>query len=520
MPIISCLCVCQAAGALTAKLKVSRIAGSTIRTQAIERCGTLATEPHSFGVFKSTLFALHSKIVLLLTDTKNILFVLIFCFDNTSIPVTRNLIKKDALNNQRQHLSEINKAALESVRGESITGKILRQHALEGSVAVVAIGKAAASMMKGAVSALGKQLDAGLIITKLGHCGDKQNFTDEGVVESIPCIEAGHPVPNADSLRAGKGLLGFIEQQPLSHTLVFLISGGTSSLVEILPEGVSLADLQKVNEWLLGSGLNIAAMNNVRANISCLKNGRLAKYLDGRKVLNLMISDVPGDKPHVIGSGLLSPNPDLQKSLPEVLKFELSDLEIPGWLDRLLENTEQAPLASDVCFNTVDTHVIATIKDAKQAAATAARALGYEVILHKELICGDALDAGKELAHTLRDSSSALHIWGGETTVHLPENRGVGGRNQHLALAAATVLDGSNDCWLLVAGTDGSDGSTADAGAMVDGKTLAKGYLAGFYAEKALAEANSGAFLAASGDLIRTGPTGTNVMDLVIGLKV
>ncbi len=391
----------------------------------------------------------------------------------------------------------------------------LMQRDLEGSFAIVAIGKAASSMMSGAVVALGKQLDAGLIITKTGHCVDVQNIVDTGIKEGITCIEAGHPVPDENSLSAGKELLFFIDRQPLSRTLIFLISGGTSSLVEILPDGVTMADLQKLNEWLLGSGMDIAMMNNVRANISCLKGGRLAKYLDGRKVLNLMISDVPGDRPHVIGSGLLSPNPDLQKSLSNVLIGKL-----PKWLDQLLQNTEQAPLVTDTCFNTIDTHVIATIMDAKQAAAEAARILGYETVLHEEVIRGDALATGKELAHTLCDSRPALHIWGGETTVCLPDNPGRGGRNQHLALAAATVLDGSSDCWLLAAGTDGSDGPTANAGAVVDGETLTRGFLAGFEAEKMLARADSGTFLAATGDLLHTGPTGTNVMDLVIGLKI
>ncbi len=413
------------------------------------------------------------------------------------------------MENKRKHLLEIYNAALESVQGESCVRESLKQYALDESFAVVAIGKAAASMMRGAVITLGAQLDAGLIITKAGHCGDVQNVADDGVAKTIRCIEAGHPVPNENSLFAGKELLFFIDRQPLSRTLVFLISGGASSLVEILPEGISLADLQKLNEWLLGSGLDIASMNNVRGNASCLKSGRLAKYMSGRKVLNLMISDVPGDDPHVIGSGLLSPNSGLQKSLSKSEE----------WLDKLLQNTVKAPLASDACFNVIDTHVIATIGDAKQAAATAAQALGYQVILHKEIICGDALTTGKNLAQLLRDSCPALHIWGGETTVRLPENPGRGGRNQHLALGAATVLDGCKNYWLLAAGTDGSDGPTDDVGAIVDGETLTRGSLAGLDAEKALAKANAGAFLDASGDLLRTGPTGTNVMDLVMGLR-
>lgn len=372
-------------------------------------------------------------------------------------------------------------------------------------------------MMRGAISVLGEQLAAGLTVTKSGHGGGD-------IAEVFQCIEAGHPVPNENSLLAGEELLSFIDRQSPSRTLVFLISGGTSSLVEVLPNGMSLADLQKVNAWLLGSGLDIATMNNVRGIFSCIKSGRLAKYMDGRKVLNLMISDVPGDVPHVIGSGLLSPNPDLQKPLPMLLKSELSNHEIPKWLDNLLKQlpkeSNQAPLVSDACFNTIDTHIIANINEAKQAAATAAQTLGYDVILHEEMITGDALAAGKALAKQLCESRPALHIWGGETTVHLPENPGVGGRNQHLALAAATVLDGHHNCWLLAAGTDGSDGPTIEAGALVDGGTLARGISSGLDVEVVLAEANAGAFLAASDDLIRTGPTGTNVMDLVIGLKV
>ena len=424
------------------------------------------------------------------------------------------------MKNPRHHLFEVYKAALLSVQGGSRTHESLNQCVLDDSVSVVAIGKAAASMMGGALSALGARLEAGLIITKSGYCEGGKDFAGGSTAKKIQCIEAGHPIPDKRSLSAGKELLSFIDRQPLSRTLVFLISGGTSSLVESLPEGVSLTDLHKLNEWMLASGLGITAMNSVRGTISCIKSGRLAKYINGRKVINLLISDVPGDAPHIIGSGLLSANPDVKKSLPEALKSALPNHKIPKWLDQLVVNTEQAPLANDACFNSIDTHVIATIMDAKRAAANAASAFDYEVILHEELIHGDAVATGKQLAHDLHNSRPALHIWGGETTVCLPENPGRGGRNQHLALAAATVLDGHKDYWLLAAGTDGSDGPTTDSGGLVDGETLARGISSGFDAEIALAEANSGEFLAATNDLICTGPTGTNVMDLVIGLKI
>jgi len=139
--------------------------------------------------------------------------------------------------------------------------------------------------------------------------------------------------------------------------------------------------------------------------------------------------------------------------------------------------------------------------------------------LHSEFIHGDAFTSGQSLAKVLCDSEPAFHIWGGETTVCLPDKPGRGGRNQHLALAAAQLLDGREDCYLLSAGTDGSDGPTEDAGALVDGGTLARGRSMGYEVEKALSGADSGSFLMASNDLIRTGPTGTNVMDLVLGLK-
>ena len=420
----------------------------------------------------------------------------------------------------RHHIFEVYKAALLSVQGESRTHEWLKQCALNDSVSVVAIGKAAASMMGGALSALGPQLEAGLIITKTGHCEDGVDFESGSPVKSIQCFEAGHPIPDIRSLSAGMELISFIERQPLSRTLVFLVSGGTSSLVESLPEGVSLTDLQKLNEWMLASGLGIIALNNVRGIISCIKSGRLAKYINDRKAINLLISDVPGDAPHVVGSGLLSANPDLKKSFPAVLKSTLSNHDTPKWLNQLAVNTEQAPLATDACFNSIDTHVIATIADAKGAAASAASTFGYEVILHEELIHGDAVVTGKQLAHELCHSRPGLHIWGGETTVCLPENPGRGGRNQHLALAAATALNGHKNCWLLAAGTDGSDGPTTDAGGLVDGETLARGISSGLDAELALAEASSGEFLAVTNDLIRTGPTGTNVMDLVFGLKI
>jgi hydroxypyruvate reductase len=372
-------------------------------------------------------------------------------------------------------------------------------------VAIVAIGKAATSMMEGAVIELGDQVQHGLIITKSGHCHYK-----DSELRNIHCIEAGHPVPDQRSLDAGQKLITFLEQQSPEVTVLFLISGGSSALVEMLSPEISLADWQRINEWLLASGLDIQQMNRVRTAMSTLKGGRLAKCLEGSKVLNLMISDVPGDETYIIGSGLLSPCPESARILPH----------LPGWIERLLEVQQPIPSATDKCFDLVDTRVIATLHDAIHAAGQAAKKAGFHVRVHEALIQGDAESTGRKLARKLCNSEPGVMIWGGETTITLPPNPGVGGRNQHLALAAAMELNGNEHCWFLAAGTDGSDGPTNYAGALVDGGTVSRGISAGLSPELALSKADAGRFLEASHDLISTGPTGTNVMDLIIGLKI
>jgi glycerate 2-kinase len=193
-------------------------------------------------------------------------------------------------------------------------------------------------------------------------------------------------------------------------------------------------------------------------------------------------------------------------------------LELPQWLctlvDRGLE-ARGAPLA-----RSVDPRILASLGDARRAAAQRARELGYAVWEHPDLRGGDAYREGLELAQWLLEAPPGVQVWGGETTVRLPDNPGRGGRNQHLALAAATRIAGFPGVYFLAAGTDGTDGPTEDAGALVDGGTLARGREQGLDVESALTRADAGSFLEASGDLVNTGPTGTNVMDLMLGLKV
>lgn len=409
------------------------------------------------------------------------------------------------MNAQQKPLLEIFHAALRRVRGGGCVSDWLTANKIAPPVYLVAIGKAAAAMTQGALQTLGEKIVRGLVITKAGHLDYtlQKNAT-------LTCIEAGHPLPDEGSLYAGAELLQFLAAVPVDVSILFLLSGGASSLVEVLPEAVSLDDLQRVNRWLLSSGLDISHMNSLRKSVSCIKAGRLLEYLGAQDIQVLLISDVPGDDVATIGSGLLLPQP--------VEKIDMHAL--PKWIVDLCGCAHDRSQVKENIVVHVDHHIVATNRDALQAACDKARALGYPCTLHDELLRGDAVDTGKRLAHAVRQGPLGIQVWGGETTVYLPETPGRGGRNQSLALSAAMELQGADGVFLLAAGSDGTDGPGEDAGALVDGDTIARGRLEGLDAEEFLAAADAGTFLEASGDLLHTGPTGSNVMDIVIGLKV
>ncbi|HHC71822.1 MAG TPA: DUF4147 domain-containing protein [Thiotrichales bacterium] len=398
----------------------------------------------------------------------------------------------------REILLDLYHAALRRVEGEFAVSRWLAGHPLDGDWHLVAFGKAAPAMTRGALKVLGARLREGLVITRRGTldpalCADPR----------IRCLEAGHPLPDRGSLVAGDALLRFLEGAPEDARFLFLISGGGSALVEALPPGRTLEDLQRLNEWLLASGLDIHAMNAIRKRLSLIKGGRLLAPLRGREAVALLISDVRGDDPAVIASG---PLVAVAQPLP-------ADVEFPAWLGAWLE---EAP--PPVAEGRVELHVVARSADALEAAEARAHERGMAVSRHAEFVAGDAATAGERLAVTVVESPGRVHLWGGETTVVLPPGPGKGGRCQQLALAAALRLAGRHGCCLLAAGSDGRDGPGRWAGACVDGDTVARGVAAGMVPEEALAHADAGTFLQASGDLIETGPTGTNVMDLMFGL--
>jgi hydroxypyruvate reductase len=402
----------------------------------------------------------------------------------------------------REHLLLIYNSALKAVNGRDTVAGFLRQHSIQTPISLIAIGKAAMNMAAGAFEVLGSGVSQALLITKWGHL-DRRWLSNY----PITCLEAAHPVPDESSLAAGQELLAFIKQLPSSYPVLVLISGGTSALVEVLASGVTLADLQRVNRWLLGSGLDIHAMNKIRKSLSAIKGGRLATFLEGRPVVNLLISDVPGDDLSAIGSGLLTLSEEI--TLPDSL---------PDWLCALM--AKAPPLAKPADFSKIIQYLIATPATARVAAGDMAKRLGYVVFNQEDLIVGGAESAGHILGQQLCAAEPGIYIWSSETTVELPENPGHGGRCQTLALAAASELADRKDVFLLAAGTDGNDGPGKMAGALVDGGTLVRGNRMGFDdVQVCLKKADAGSFLAASGDLIETGPTGTNVMDVLIGLR-
>ena len=396
------------------------------------------------------------------------------------------------------------RAALDATGGqESVRRRLTEARDFRPRFAF-AVGKAAPAMMAGAFDVPGCRIERALVVTKHGHAGE---VLDSGWPVTV--VESSHPIPDESCLAAGRALVDFVDAVPAGADVLALMSGGASALVEVLPEGFGVRDLARVNEALLAGGHPIGVMNRVRKRISRIKGGRLAQRLAARRTLNLAISDVPGDDPKVIGSGLLVAHADDD--------IAIDGLDLPPWL---VEMGRRAPLLSGAeATDRIRTELVARPADARAAAAGVYRAAGVEVVEHRDLLEGNALEVGCRIGRALAGGAPAAHVQASETTVMLPPRPGRGGRCQSLALAAALELRDRAGVYLLAAGTDGTDGPGEDAGAIVDGKTVARGVAAGLDPGRCLHAADAGTFLEASGDLVRTGPTGTNVMDLVVALK-
>ncbi len=377
-------------------------------------------------------------------------------------------------------------------------------------VRVLAVGKAAGAMAEAFELRARDRIEAGLAITKDGH-GAR--------LERIGLRFAGHPIPDARSEAAAREAMALVSSAAPDVATVVLLSGGASSLMACPAPGLSLADLAQTTDVLLAAGADIDELNTVRKQLSAVGGGRLGRLARSERIEVLAISDVPGDRLDLIGSGPFVTDSSTRADALAVVSRRGLSARLPAAVRSHLGAREPAP---DSVPAHVRTTLLATNADAVAAAAVAAAGIGMQPIVLTPSLMGEAARVGARVAGLgsalvppAGDPRPLCLIAGGETTVTL-RGSGRGGRNQELALAAAIGLQGRSGLDLLAVGTDGGDGPTPAAGAHVDGGTVARGLRAGREAAPALAENDSHGFFAAEGGLVVTGPTGTNVMDLLL----
>ncbi|HLO30077.1 MAG TPA: glycerate kinase [Anaerolineales bacterium] len=407
-------------------------------------------------------------------------------------------------------------AALEAVDPFKAVQRHL-PHSIEGRVFGLGIGKAAIPMMDALAGQI--QLSGGLAVTKFASGLSRRPYS---------VIEGGHPVPDARSLQAGERVLEFVTSLKEEDTLVCLISGGGSALVTA--PYVPLKDLQTLTNLLLASGARIGEINTLRRQLDRLKGGGLARASKA-KIISLILSDVIGNPLEAIASGPTAPDPTTKEDALGILEKYFPSLApetqrgvdsfsldaVTQWLRGTKKRETLKP--DNPIFARVQNIIVGDNKLAAQAALKQAEDEGfYAQILSNELQ-GEARQVGHELAQRLRIESSGRPapfclIAGGETTVTL-RGKGKGGRNQELALAAVTELADLKDVVLIALATDGDDGPTDAAGAVVTGETAQRAESLGLDAASHLSRNDAYPFFEALGDLLMTGPTGTNVNDLI-----
>ena len=378
-----------------------------------------------------------------------------------------------------------------------------------GRTVVVGAGKASAAMAR-AVERHWRGELSGLVITRYGHAAP---------CRSIEVVEAAHPVPDAAGRHAAGRILGMVGGLTADDLVLCLISGGGSALLSLPAPGVSPEDKRTVTAALLRSGATIGEMNCVRKHLSAIKGGRLAAACAPARVVALMISDVPGDDPSVIASGPTVADPTTFAQARAVLaKYAIATPA--GVAEHLRRACEETPKPGDSRLAHVENRLIATPRMALEAAAAAARAAGYTPLILGDAFEGEAREVAKAhaavaLAARRRGQPAGapcVLLSGGETTVTV-RGRGRGGRNAEFLLALALALGGAPGISAIAADTDGIDGSEDNAGAVITPDTLARAAAAGLDAQARLADNDAYGFFAPLGDLVKTGPTLTNVND-------
>ena len=382
---------------------------------------------------------------------------------------------------------------------------------------VVGLGKAGASMAAAAEEILGDRIARGVVVTKYGHVQPTKR---------IRLHEAGHPVPDAAGIAGAQAILDQVKGLGPEDLVLVLISGGGSALTPAPVDGISLAEKQALTKALLACGADIREMNALRKHISRIKGGQLARAATPARVFTLILSDIVGDPLDAIASGPTVPDPTTYADALAILdKYRIRGDISPSIRTHLEAGARgeiaETPKPTDPLFSRVKSLMVASNIQALEAARSEARALGLTPMILSSFIEGETREIARmhaALAREVRasgnpDKPPVCIITGGETTVTL-RGKGTGGRNQEFALAAALDIAGLTDVVVLSAGTDGTDGPTDAAGAIVDGETVARAVAQGLNPRAALDANDAYPFFQRLGDLIITGPTKTNVMDV------
>lgn len=388
-------------------------------------------------------------------------------------------------------------------------------------VVLISFGKASLNMAKGAIKELRDYFSNGIILTN--QIPSEKNFYSI----SIKIFTGGHPIPDENSLKGTEEVLKLIEREKKDSIFFILISGGGSALLSAPKDGIKFKDKIKTVEILLKAGANISDLNCVRKHLSKVKGGNLAKFIYPAPAISFIISDVLGDKLDVIASGPTYPDSTkFEDALKIIEKYKIKD-EVPKNILNFLisgkgAKIEENPQKGDKIFKNIKNFIIGNNEIALKEIKRKAEKMGIEAKIFSKDLRGEAREAGKKLAKIAieekekkKSEEPLLLISGGETTVKV-KGKGKGGRAQELALSFAKNIKDREGIYLLSAGSDGRDGMTDAAGAIVDGNTVKKGEKFGLDADRYLNNNDSYNFLKRTDSLFITGPTGTNVMDFYL----
>lgn len=388
-------------------------------------------------------------------------------------------------------------------------------------ILVIGAGKASGSMGEEVEKLLGPRISQGIVIVP-----DYLKPWPKG--RRITYLGSSHPIPTQKTVHRTAQLVKLAESAGRQDLTIVLLSGGASSLMEYPLPGLTLQDLRKTTGLLLKSGAKIQEINTVRKHLSRVKGGRLAGILRDTHLLTLIISDVIGDEIDAIGSGPTAPDSTTYKDARRVLEKYNIWSKVPSALRKTIErgvkgSLHETPKSGDRVFRNVQNVIVGANRQSCDAAIRRLARSGYRASILSTHLVGEAREAGSILGSILRDirnnrrptSYPAAIVCGGETTVTIMGN-GKGGRNQEIALAASLAIDGTDNVAVGSLATDGVDGPTDAAGAIVDGTTVSRGHKLGMSAEDYLRNNDSYSFLKRTGDLVKTGPTGTNVNDVII----